>query len=135
VDKFKEYNDTEGHQMGDHVLKSLGDVVNVCIRRGVDSGFRYGGDEFVVILPDTGMDSAVVAAERIQKQFRALKFGSVGIAEAKEDDNQTTLVRRADLAMYASKKSGKDKITLATDDHPEYSIPPADTGYFPAGGE
>jgi len=139
VDRFKEYNDENGHQMGDHALKSLGDVVNACIRKGVDSGFRYGGDEFVVILPDTGMDKAMVAAERIRKQFSALKLGetslSVGIAEAKEDDNETTLVRRADLAMYASKKSGKDKITLATDDHPEYNIPPSDTGYFPAGGE
>jgi diguanylate cyclase (GGDEF)-like protein/PAS domain S-box-containing protein len=139
VDRFKEYNDTEGHQMGDHVLKSLGDVVNACIRRGVDSGFRYGGDEFVVILPDTGMDRAVVAAERIQKQFCALKFGrtslSVGIAEAKEDDDEKTLVRRADLAMYASKTGGKNKITLATDDHPEYSVPPTETGYFPMGGD
>ena len=138
VDNFKEYNDTEGHQMGDHVLKSLGDVVNACVRKGVDSGFRYGGDEFVVILSDTGMTEATVVAERIQKQFRALKFGktslSVGIAEAKEDDNETTLVRRADLAMYASKKSGKAKITLATDDHPEYSIPPSETGYFSATG-
>ncbi|GBU20757.1 hypothetical protein R80B4_00642 [Fibrobacteres bacterium R8-0-B4] len=138
VDNFKEYNDTQGHQMGDHVLKSLGDVVNVCIRKGVDSGFRYGGDEFVVILPDTGMDKATVAAERIQRQFKQLKFGdtslSVGIAEAKEDDNETTLVRRADMAMYASKKSGKDKITLATDDHPEYSVPPPDIGYISAGG-
>jgi diguanylate cyclase (GGDEF)-like protein/PAS domain S-box-containing protein len=138
VDNFKEYNDTEGHQMGDHVLKSLGDVVNACVRKGVDSGFRYGGDEFVVILPDTGMDRATVVAERIQKQFRSLKFGetslSVGIAEAKEDDNETTLVRRADLAMYASKKSGKAKITLATDDHPEYGVPPSDTGYAAANG-
>jgi diguanylate cyclase (GGDEF)-like protein/PAS domain S-box-containing protein len=138
VDNFKEYNDTQGHQMGDHVLKSLGDVVNACIRKGVDSGFRYGGDEFVVILPDTGMDKAMVAAERIQRQFLLLKFGatslSVGIAEAKDDDNETTFVRRADMAMYASKKSGKAKITLATDDHPEYSIPPSETGYFSAGG-
>jgi len=138
IDRFKEYNDANGHQMGDYALKSLGDVVNACIRKGVDSGFRYGGDEFVVILTDTCMDKAMVVAERIQKQFRALKFGetslSVGIAEAKEDDNETTLVRRADLAMYASKKGGKDKITLATDDHPEYSIPPSETGYFSASG-
>jgi len=138
VDKFKEYNDAHGHQMGDHVLKTLGDVVNACIRKGVDSGFRYGGDEFVVILPDTSMAEATVAAERIQKQFRAMKFGdtslSMGIAEAKENDSETTLVRRADLAMYASKKTGKDKITLATDDHPEYSIPPSDTGYAAASG-
>jgi diguanylate cyclase (GGDEF)-like protein len=135
VDKFKEYNDTNGHQMGDRVLKSLGDVVNACIRKGVDSGFRYGGDEFVVILPDTGMEKAIVAAERVRNQFRALKFGdtslSVGIAEAKEDDNETTLVRRADLAMYASTKGGQDRITLATDDHPEYNVLPSEER-FPA---
>jgi diguanylate cyclase (GGDEF)-like protein/PAS domain S-box-containing protein len=130
VDKFKEYNDAEGHQMGDRVLKSLGEVINACIRKDIDAGFRYGGDEFVVILPDTGMDQAVVAAQRVQKQFRALKFGetslSVGIADALDDDDETMLVRRADLAMYASKKGGKDRITLASADHQEYNIPSAE---------
>ncbi len=117
VDRFKEFNDTEGHQMGDHVLRSLGKVIEVCIRKDVDAGFRYGGDEFVIILPDTDMHQAKVAAQRIQKQFGAFKFGqtslSIGIADALPDDDEKTLVRRADFAMYKSKKEGKASITLA----------------------
>jgi len=117
VDRFKEYNDTEGHQMGDRVLRSLGEVINACIRKDVDAGFRYGGDEFVVILPDTGVEQAKYAAERIQKQFGAFKFGdtslSIGIAEASLNDDEKSLVRKADFAMYTSKKSGKDRITIS----------------------
>ena len=117
VDRFKEYNDTEGHQMGDHVLRSLGEVINACIRKDVDSGFRYGGDEFVVVLPDTGVELAKKAAERIQKQFGAFKFGetslSIGIAEASLDDDEKSLVHKADFAMYTSKKGGKNRITIS----------------------
>ena len=117
VDKFKEFNDSEGHQMGDTVLKSLGEVINVCIRKDVDAGFRYGGDEFVIVMPDTGMDQAKVCAERIQKQFGAFKFGqtslSIGITEAEPDDDEKSFVRRADFAMYRSKKRGKSCITLS----------------------
>jgi len=65
IDHFKELNDTEGHQVGDAVLKSLGQVIKVCIRKDIDSGYRYGGDEFSVILPDTDMSQAKVVADRI----------------------------------------------------------------------
>jgi len=120
VDKFKEYNDSEGHQKGDEVLKSLGDAINACIRKDVDAGFRYGGDEFVIIMPDTTMDQAKVGAERIQKQFGAFKYGqtslSIGIAEADHEDDEKSFVRRADFAMYRSKKRGKNRITLSHED-------------------
>lgn len=117
IDYFKQLNDTEGHQMGDHVLRSLGQVIKVCIRKDIDLGFRYGGDEFVIILPDTDGQQAKVAAERIQKQFGAFKFGStslsIGIAEALEDEDEQGLVRRTDEAMYQSKKEGRARITFA----------------------
>jgi diguanylate cyclase (GGDEF)-like protein/PAS domain S-box-containing protein len=120
VDKFKEYNDSEGHQMGDRVLKSLGEVINLCIRKDVDAGFRYGGDEFVIIMPDTTMEQAKIGAQRIQKQFAAFKFGqtslSIGIAEAEPEDDEKNFVRRADFAMYRSKKKGKNRITLSSED-------------------
>jgi diguanylate cyclase (GGDEF)-like protein len=116
VDKFKEYNDSEGHLMGDGVLKALGDVINICIRKDVDAGFRYGGDEFVVTLPDTDKFQAKIAAERILEQFCALKLGktslSIGIAEASADDDEKTLVRKADTAMYVSKRRGGKQVTL-----------------------
>ncbi len=110
IDRFKELNDTEGHQMGDHVLASLAQVIKVCVRQDVDSGYRYGGDEFVIILPDTDKKQAKVVAQRIQRQFGAFKFGmtslSIGITEAHINDNEETIVKRADDAMYSSKRSG-----------------------------
>ncbi len=117
IDRFKELNDTEGHQMGDHVLASLAKVINVCIRADIDSGYRYGGDEFVIILPDTDKNQAKVVADRIQKQFGAFKFGmtslSIGITEALLNDNEESIVKRADDAMYKAKRSGKGCIAFA----------------------
>lgn len=116
IDHFKELNDTEGHQMGDHVLRSLGQVIKVCIRKDVDMGFRYGGDEFVIILPDTDKQQARIAAERIQKQFGAFRFGncglSLGIAEALPGEEDESLIKRADEAMYRSKKDGRSRVTV-----------------------
>lgn len=116
VDHFKELNDTEGHQMGDHVLQSLGQVIRVCLRNDIDSGFRYGGDEFVILLPDTDKNQAFVAAERIQKQFNAFKFGktslSMGISEALGDEDEQSFIKRTDEAMYKSKHDGRGRISI-----------------------
>lgn len=116
IDHFKELNDSEGHQMGDHVLKSLGQVIRVCLRANVDTGYRYGGDEFVILLPDTDKFQAKIAAERIQKQFLSLNFGktslSMGISEAISDEDERTFIKRTDEAMYHSKREGKAKITI-----------------------
>jgi diguanylate cyclase (GGDEF)-like protein/PAS domain S-box-containing protein len=110
IDHFKELNDTEGHQMGDSVLKALGQVIKACIRKDIDSGYRYGGDEFAVILPDTDKLHARVVADRIQKQFGAFKFGrvslSIGIAEAKAGETEKIMVKRVDECMYRSKREG-----------------------------
>lgn len=117
IDRFKNLNDTEGHQMGDHVLRSLAKVINVCIREDIDSGFRYGGDEFVIMLPDTDKEQADVVAKRIQKQFGAFKFGqtslSIGITEALVGDDERTIVKRTDDAMYRAKRSGKGCVTIS----------------------
>ena len=116
VDRFKEINDTYGHQVGDQVLKALGQVIKVCIRKDVDAGFRYGGDEFAVILPDTDKNQGRVAAERITKQFGAFKFGrvslSIGIAEAAAGEDEKSIVKRTDEALYKSKREGRARITL-----------------------
>jgi diguanylate cyclase (GGDEF)-like protein/PAS domain S-box-containing protein len=116
IDHFKELNDNEGHQVGDQVLRSLGQVIKVCIRKDVDSGFRYGGDEFAVILPDTDRNQAMVAAERISKQFGAFKFGrvslSIGISEAKAGEDEKSIVKRTDEALYCSKREGRARITI-----------------------
>ncbi|NLE02561.1 MAG: diguanylate cyclase [Fibrobacter sp.] len=116
IDHFKELNDSEGHQMGDQVLRSLGKVIKVCIRNDVDMGFRYGGDEFIIILPDTDKNQALIVADRIQKQFNSFKFGktslSMGITEANAEENDQQFLKRADEAMYRSKKEGKNRITV-----------------------
>jgi diguanylate cyclase (GGDEF)-like protein/PAS domain S-box-containing protein len=116
IDHFKELNDTQGHQVGDQVLRSLGQVIKVCIRKDIDSGYRYGGDEFAIILPDTDKFQAKVAAERITKQFGAFKFGSVslsfGIAEAVPGEDEKSIVKRTDEALYTSKREGRNRITL-----------------------
>jgi diguanylate cyclase (GGDEF)-like protein len=100
------------------VLKSLGQVIKVCIRKDVDSGFRYGGDEFAIILPDTDTNQGKVAAERISKQFGAFKFGrvslSIGIAGAIPGEDEKSIVKRADEALYTSKREGRNRISLET---------------------
>jgi diguanylate cyclase (GGDEF)-like protein len=116
VDHFKEYNDTEGHQRGDEVLKSLATIMKGSIRRDIDSCYRYGGDEFIILLPDTDKVHAQVVAERIQKQFNSLKLGrtslSIGIAQANETEDEMSLVKRADEMMYQSKKGGRGRISM-----------------------
>jgi|WetSurMetagenome_2_1015567.scaffolds.fasta_scaffold130434_2 diguanylate cyclase (GGDEF)-like protein/PAS domain S-box-containing protein len=116
IDHFKELNDADGHQFGDSVLRSLGQVIKVCIRKDIDTGYRYGGDEFAVILPETDMQHAKVVADRIQKQFGAFKFGrislSIGITEAKCGETEKSMVKRADECLYQSKRDGRARITL-----------------------
>jgi two-component system cell cycle response regulator len=96
VDGFKRYNDTYGHLEGDKVLGKLGEVIQGCMRKN-DSGYRYGGDEFTVILPETRGPEAWKVAERIRKGFRTVVFSpapgtridatvSIGIAEYKADE-------------------------------------------------
>jgi diguanylate cyclase (GGDEF)-like protein/PAS domain S-box-containing protein len=117
IDHFKQLNDTEGHQMGDHTLRSLANVIKVCIRKDIDTAYRYGGDEFILLLPDTDKHQARVVTDRIQKQYGAFKFGitslSMGIAEALPGEDDTSLMRRSDEALYISKREGRARITVA----------------------
>jgi diguanylate cyclase (GGDEF)-like protein/PAS domain S-box-containing protein len=117
IDHFKQLNDSEGHQMGDHTLKALANVIKVCIRKDIDTAYRYGGDEFILLLPDTDKLQARVVTDRIQKQYGAFKFGptslSMGITEALPTEDDQALVRRADEALYTSKREGRNRITVA----------------------
>jgi diguanylate cyclase (GGDEF)-like protein len=89
----------------------------MCLRNDVDLPFRYGGDEFIILLPDTDKNQACIAAERILKQFASIAIGgtslSIGIAEAQTSESEEVLVRRADQALYQSKKEGRARISLA----------------------
>jgi diguanylate cyclase (GGDEF)-like protein len=124
LDHFKAVNDTFGHSAGDEVLAAVGDVAASVIR---DSDFvgRYGGEEFVVLLPDTGADGATVVAEKLGAAIRALRVPSVdrqisaslGVAAIPEHaGDAASLLRCADRALYAAKRAGRDRVEVLSVD-------------------
>lgn len=121
VDDFKEINDQFGHIIGDKVLKSVAKIMQSNMR-SVDICSRYGGDEFIVILPETKNEHAVLISERILDRISNLDLDnegidinislSIGIAEWKRDMSSENLIECADKAMYISKNTGKNKVTV-----------------------
>ena len=117
LDKFKNYNDDFGHQAGDEVLRRVGRLLHATLRP-TDLPARYGGEEFAVLLPDTDLARACDVAERVLNAFRNDLWPrrpvtvSVGVAEAEADD-AAELVRRADEALYAAKRAGRDRYQVA----------------------
>jgi diguanylate cyclase len=117
IDFFKKFNDTHGHQVGDEVLRSVAKVLKATSRES-DLPCRYGGEEFGVILPTTDAPSARVVAERIrtaveesitQYEDKTLKVTcSIGMSQFESSDDIGRLIRRADEALYASKKAGRN---------------------------
>ena len=121
IDHFKKYNDTFGHLEGDKVLIRLGIKINSCLRT-MDSAYRYGGEEFTVILPETGGEEAKTAAERIRKAVETQNFFpepdkqhqitiSIGVTEYSMPEELADFIQRADKAMYLSKLAGRNKIS------------------------
>jgi diguanylate cyclase (GGDEF)-like protein len=119
ADRFKQYNDANGHQAGDQLLASLGSAVSNSIRGGIDVGARYGGDEFAVLLPETSLDGAERVADLIRARFMAA-YGddariSVGVAclTAHRSCEHAALLAAADTALYRAKSNGRDRTELA----------------------
>jgi len=117
IDNFKCYNDTFGHVSGDVVLQKTAEIIKNSIRT-VDIAGRYGGEEFVIILPGTKEEGAVAVAERIRKSIEIYPFphrkvtASLGIALAKNDDSVDSLLERADQSLYQAKRQGKNCFCL-----------------------
>ncbi len=120
TDRFKDYNDRYGHLAGDDALRCLARVMQANVREG-DQCFRYGGEEFVVLLPRQALAQAMVVAERIREAYRgnsasALGPGgtvSLGVAQLREGDTANTLLARGDAALYRAKEGGRDRVELA----------------------
>jgi diguanylate cyclase (GGDEF)-like protein len=126
IDNFKSYNDTYGHPAGDKVLKALSAVIRKELR-GSDTAYRYGGEEFTVIFPDSEGIDALAAAERLRKRFERLVLSpekgarvtmtvSIGVSQYIRDEEASSFLERADMAMYRAKKQGKNRTLLATSD-------------------
>ena len=116
LDGFKTYNDLNGHLEGDKVLKSVAEAVMKSIRK-MDSAFRYGGDEFTVILPGARQKEGTLVAERIRKAFEKIPYLkqislSIGLVEFDTHYDLTTFANHADVAMYAAKKRGGNQIAV-----------------------
>lgn len=114
LDNFKKYNDLYGHLKGDRVLKKTGEIVRHSIRNNVDSGYRYGGDEFTALLIGASMDQAQTIAERIRSSIEQAEFHiitvSIGLSEYRDHFNLEEFVKSADDAMYVAKHSGGNRV-------------------------
>jgi diguanylate cyclase (GGDEF)-like protein/PAS domain S-box-containing protein len=122
VDKFKLFNDTYGHLEGDRVLSGLAQVIRDCIRLS-DSAYRYGGEEFVAILPETDSAEAIRVAERLRSSFAEMKLTtmagdettmtvSIGVSCFRSGDDAKEFIRRADAGTYAAKWQGRNKVVF-----------------------
>lgn len=122
VDHFKAINDTHGHDAGDDVLRELALRLRRNIR-GIDLACRLGGEEFVVVMPDTSLDSAYLVGERLRQCIAAAPFivgahdrpisvtASMGVAALEyETDTPDLIMKRADQALYCAKRDGRNRV-------------------------
>ncbi len=122
ADRFKEYNDTLGHQAGDALLRHIG-VIFIQSLRTMDCAARYGGDEFILLLPEAGVDKAVEVAERIRERVaeavsrtgaRVAVTVSIGVAAfPAHGETPDALVASADSALYQAKRNGRNRLVVA----------------------
>jgi len=124
IDFFKNYNDRYGHLEGNKVLQQIGDTIHTCLR-SMDTAYRYGGEEFTVLLPQTSCTEAKTVAHRIKASVAKLHFEpeenetagitiSIGVTEYHPRDTPEQFVKRADEAMYQSKANGRNQVSILT---------------------
>jgi len=122
VDDFKSFNDAHGHQAGDEVLRQLAGVMRTSARQS-DTPCRYGGEEFVLLLPETGREEARDVAQRLRREIegRVVEMAdgrtgsatiSIGVAEMAPGEEADRLIQRADAALYRAKRQGKNRVEV-----------------------
>lgn len=122
IDHFKQFNDTHGHLVGDKVLRYVASRIRHCLK-GKDFPSRFGGEEFAIILPETELKGAETVAEQIRLSISSGELKtrgtgdrlgritiSAGVAQLRNSDNATDLIRRVDAALYSAKSRGRDRV-------------------------
>ncbi|HYY56465.1 MAG TPA: sensor domain-containing diguanylate cyclase, partial [Pyrinomonadaceae bacterium] len=143
IDNFKRVNDTYGHEVGDVALRVLAENLREELR-GVDTAARYGGEEFAVILPQAGVDGAVVVAERLRARIEQMDVPGVGHITASfgiasfplHASSRDGLVVSADRALYDAKHMGRNRVCVAPEPDPPIDMESVETGEpIPGAGE
>ncbi|WP_404361718.1 GGDEF domain-containing protein [Marinobacter sp.] len=130
IDHFKDVNDTHGHQAGDAILRSVAQ----CVAKGlrvIDCFGRYGGEEFLIILPQTPIEGALIKAERVRECIEGISFDdisgslrvtvSIGVAEFQRGEDPDQTLARADQALYEAKHKGRNQV-VTHDSHGELAV-------------
>ncbi len=123
IDNFREFNNTHGHLAGDRVLSYVAKLTREALRND-DHLYRYGGDEFVIMMPNAGLAAAIGVAEKIRRKIDSVEFKlsrttettvrvtlSMGVAEIKSEDHAESFFARADKAMYQAKSAGRNRVS------------------------
>jgi two-component system cell cycle response regulator len=124
IDFFKQVNDDHGHDVGDEVIREFSARMGASVR-GIDLACRYGGEEFVVVMPDTDLSVASSVSERLRRQISEKPFSaakgslqleltcSIGVTVSQEGENSESLLKRADDALYKAKRDGRNRVVVA----------------------
>ncbi len=118
IDHFKKVNDTYGHYVGDNVLVSLTELVKNTFR-DIDFMGRYGGEEFIVVMPNTTIENAEQISQRVRRKVQEYDFTTVGkltislgLVKLESDESAATLFKRLDDMLYFSKDSGRNRLSF-----------------------
>ncbi|QOP46560.1 sensor domain-containing diguanylate cyclase [Sulfurimonas paralvinellae] len=116
IDFFKKINDTYGHDIGDYVLKGIAAILQNHLRSS-DISARWGGEEFIIFLPETSLEEAVAIAQKLRKIIEASLFSSIetttcsfGVTQLREDDTSDSLLKRVDELLYRAKENGRNRV-------------------------
>jgi diguanylate cyclase (GGDEF)-like protein len=122
IDYFKNVNDTFGHLVGDNILQEVSKILTIC-SRDTDIVARWGGEEFILMLPQTNIEQAILVAEKLRATVEKHKFDeikhitcSIGVAQFHRNEDKDTLFKRVDSALYKAKKTGRNKVEIEQND-------------------